>query len=182
MVLSDRLCVRPFVEMDDDEIRRTVCHELGADSALQGCAISSWLAGKAGLVSRPRGAATGNLCVKVRRNRVRLEGVVPGHLQRRVAEVMAWWSLGARSVDNMLSILPEQRDSDEQLEQAVWYVLHSEPLLCGSRIEVSMAQREATLSGTVPDAPAREIAAFDTWFVPGVEEVHNRLVLRPREE
>lgn len=129
------------------------------------------------MLARPTEPARGAIDVTVRHGAVTLTGIVPSYFEWRVAEVKAWRCLGAHTVENVLDVMPNQVDGDPQLEHAIRYVLGIEPLLEHCRIEVFVDQSRATLGGSAPDGPAREIAEYATWFVPGVVDVHNELVL-----
>ena len=65
------------------------------------------------------------------------------------------------------------------MAKAVRIVLKKDPFVNEERIRV-MAQRSVvTLEGNVSSAPQKEMAEFDAWYVFGVDQVINRLEVRP---
>ena len=78
-----------------------------------------------------------------------------------------------------MEVVPDQPDSDEELAKAVRIVLKKDPFVNEERIRVTATRSVVTLEGDVPSAPQREMAEFDAWYVFGVDNVINRLEIRP---
>jgi osmotically-inducible protein OsmY len=110
---------------------------------------------------------------------VLLDDHVLTHTQKRMAGVLAWWVPGSRDVINGMAVEPEQEDSVEELEKAVRLALKKDPFVDADRISVAAQGGVVTLTGDVPSAPQGEMAEFDAWYVFGVDNVINRLEVRP---
>jgi osmotically-inducible protein OsmY len=106
---------------------------------------------------------------------VRLSGTVGSLSHRRVAEVLAWWAPGTRDVDNRLYVSPAERDSDDEITDAVRLVLEKDPWIDASHIGIKTRNRVVTLTGTLPGEEQKRMAANDAWYVPGVHDVENQI-------
>lgn len=127
--------------------------------------------------ARPPAAAHW-IAVSVDGCRVRLDGTVGSLSHRRLAEVLAWWVPGSCDVHNHLRVQPAEKDSDDEITDAVRMVLEKDPLLHTESIGVRTAQRCVTLSGLVHSREQARMAVYDCWYVPGVHDVEDRLQVR----
>jgi hypothetical protein len=55
------------------------------------------------------------------------------------------------------------------------------PFVSADHVGVSTRRRVVTLTGVVPKDAEREMAEHDAWYVAGVEDVCDELVVRPGE-
>lgn len=72
--------------------------------------------------------------------------------------------------------------TDQQLTGDIQAKIQSESALAGQNILISVTNGVVTLSGTVPDAASRALAANDAGQVPGVKVVVNDLTLQPEQQ
>jgi osmotically-inducible protein OsmY len=72
--------------------------------------------------------------------------------------------------------------SDERIREAVCDALTDDPVLDASDIEVSVAQGEVTLSGTVPERTAKRHAEDLVEEVSGIRHVQNNLRVKEGEQ
>ena len=67
------------------------------------------------------------------------------------------------------------------MTDAVLEVLEKDPFIDARSIRVRSRQSVVTLDGTVPRDIERKLAEDDAWYVFGVDEVVNHLVVRPSQ-
>ncbi len=108
-----------------------------------------------------------------------LEGTVWSLSHQRMAEVLAWWSPGVTNVINRIDVVPEERDIDAEIQDAVMLVLDKDPLVHSGQIHVDTAQGVVTLEGLVPAESERQNAEDDVWYLSGVQQVVNLIEVRP---
>jgi osmotically-inducible protein OsmY len=109
---------------------------------------------------------------------ITLEGQVLSLSHRRIAEVLAWWVPGCRGVDNRLVVTPAEQDNDDEVTDALRLVLEIDPLIHADQIQVRTALGVVSLDGVVAREEEKRSAELDAWYVPGVNEVVNRLEVR----
>ena len=71
--------------------------------------------------------------------------------------------------------------TDQQLTGDIQVKIQSESALSGQNILISVTNGVVTLSGTVPDAASRALAANDAGQVPGVKVVVNDITVQPQQ-
>ena len=98
-------------------------------------------------------------------------------------------SLNERQADPWLNYGPHQgsgpkgwRRSDESIREDVCEALAYNPSLDASDIEVVVKDSEVTLEGTVTDRASKRLAESITERCRGVEDVHNRIVVRKSDD
>jgi osmotically-inducible protein OsmY len=175
--IIDRLHVRPATPMEDGTIGDLVRNALLEEPALANCRLRVWAKGRPELVRDPPWAA-GAIDVRVKSGVVTLDGDVPGLAQKRLAGALAWWVPGSRDVVNGLGVDPPEEDSDGEITDAVRLVLERDPFVNPDQIRVMTRNAAVTLDGLVPTKSERDIAEHDAWYVFGVENVVNRIVVR----
>ena len=106
---------------------------------------------------------------------ITLEGSVESLTHKRLAEVLAWWTRGAVRVVDRLRVLPQERDTDEEVTDALEMVLEKDPSLDAGRIAVEVRDHKVTLRGVVSGEDQRRVALRDAWSLAGVADVDNRL-------
>lgn len=124
------------------------------------------------------GAGRGCLAVEVEGSRVVLRGVLGGLKQRRLAEVLCWWVPGAADVDNRIHVEPPEPDTDLGLASAIELVLEKDPSVAGGEVAVTVQDSIAHLRGTVGTEEQKRLAELDCWYVAGVHDVDNALLVQ----
>lgn len=149
----DRLRVKPVSRMGDLEIADHLQDILDQEYALEGLPIG----------------------IRVGEGIVYLDGEVRSLAHKRLAEVLAWWVPGITDVMNNLNVVPPEKDSDDEITETVKVVLERDQLVKNSNIRVTTKNSVVTLDGLVKSSAAVGAAEDDVWYVPGVNNVVNRL-------
>lgn len=110
-------------------------------------------------------------------SRVTLTGRVSSLAHRRLAELLAWWTSGTAAVENKLNISPPEEDNDYELAEAVHIAFEKDPLVHADQLHPDSAEGVVVLSGSVASDEERRLALADTWYIPGVQEVVDRIEL-----
>jgi osmotically-inducible protein OsmY len=115
--------------------------------------------------------------VDVHNGRVRLAGTVPTAWAKIRAEEDARWTRGVVAVTNELSVVPTGRREDRELAVEIERALRRDAAVDADRIDVTVADRHATLSGVVANWAERGAALEDALHVPGVSDVRDELAI-----
>lgn len=177
--IVDRLHVAPLQSMGDSQIRNLVRDALLEEAALGEMAIQEVAKGETLTVREPPDRCGGEISIEVEGGIVTLDGVVPSLAHKRLAGVLAWWVPGTRDVINGLDVAPAERDTDEEVTDAVRMVLEKDPFVDASQISVTTKDCVVTLEGVVPKDTEREMAESDAWYVFGVDKVVNEIEVHP---
>lgn len=177
--IVDRLHVVPSTRMGDGAILDAVRDALLQESTLMNCSIQLLRKGQLETVRDVSTEPKGVIRVSVRDGVVLLDDHVNSLTQKRLAGVLAWWVPGSRDVINGMEVLSDQPDSNEELAKAVRIILKKDPFINEDRIRVNADRFVVTLDGDVPSVPQKEMAEFDAWYVFGVDNVIDRLEIRP---
>jgi osmotically-inducible protein OsmY len=162
----------------DGATRDAVCKWLLRDIDFQNCRIA--VRGDPRVLREAGADSAGSIEITVDDGVVTLSGQVISLSHRRLAGVLAWWSRGCRDVVNQLAIVPPERDSDEEIVEALRLVFETDPNLHAEQIGISCSERAVTLSGAVVSASEKTRAETDAWCLDGVEQVINHIdVLAP---
>ncbi len=153
----DRLKVRPSSSMSDAEIKDHFAAALTEEPTLQSCGMKA----------------------EVRDGVVDIEGTAPSLSHKRLAGALAWWIPGTADVINSLEVAPPEEDSDDEIEDALRLVLEKDKLVDASGIRVTARSWVVTLDGSVGSDAARNAAETDAWFIWGVNDVVNNIIVRP---
>ncbi|HHL40301.1 MAG TPA: BON domain-containing protein [Deltaproteobacteria bacterium] len=153
----DRLTVRPAASMTDDEIRSHLADAFAGEPAMDERLIT----------------------VEIRNGVVDIEGRCPSLSHKRLAGVLAWWVPGVRDVINSLEVTPPEEDSDDELRDALRLILEKDRLVDASHISVEASNWVVTLRGVVSSEAEKDAAECDAWYTWGVNDVVNRLEVRP---
>jgi osmotically-inducible protein OsmY len=174
-VVEDYILLRPQQERTGDELRASVLNALMQETTFSGFAIRARGEGE------PPGDEQDWIEVEIAPDQacVKLHGRVWSLSHRRLAEVLTWWVPGTADVDNRIRVQPAERDSDDEITDAVRLVFDKDPSLDVQQIYVKTEHAEVTLQGEVQSDEARRIASLDCWYIPGVHAVHNDLRVRP---
>jgi osmotically-inducible protein OsmY len=178
---QERVPVRNAPPSEGDErILREVERALAADPALAGCGVGLDVArdpARTQILS-PEGLE-GRITPEVRGGVAVLEGEVPSLVHKRLAGVLARRVPGCREVVNRLNVVPEEQDSDEQIERAVRLALSRNNTLEVRKIRIRVVEAMVVLEGIVNSPHAADSAETDARNVLGVRRVDNRLKVEP---
>ncbi len=116
--------------------------------------------------------------IEVRGGTVILSGNVLSLTHRRLAEVLAWWAAGCEAVENLLHVVPKERETDDELADAVRLVMEKDPLVRPDQVLIRAEQGVVILEGSVASEEERHLAVQDAWYVPGVQDVVDRIQVR----
>lgn len=175
--IVDRLRVAPAERMGDAEIRDYVCKVLIQEPALDTYTIRARRKDEMEILRQSAVEPAGDIRVEVEDGVVILNGHVPSLSHKRLAGVLAWWVPGSRDVINGLEEVPPEEDNDDEVTDAVRLVLEKDPFVDADRIRVSARNYTVTLEGLVQNQEIKEMAEFDAWYVFGVDNVANQLVV-----
>ncbi len=161
----------------DGATRDAVCKWLLRDIDFQNCRIA--VRGEPQVLRAAGPDSAGSIEIMVADGVVTLTGQVISLSHKRLAGVLAWWSRGCRDVVNALEIVPPERDSDEEIVEALSLVFETDPNLHAEQIGISCSERAITLTGNVVSAAEKMRAEADAWYLDGVEQVINRIEVLP---
>lgn len=174
--ITDRLTVTPAAEMRDGEIRERLRAHLVDEPTLRNCVLGEKRGDELVLLHDPP-APRGWIHYEVVDGVVTLDGEVPSLSHLRLAGVLAWWVPGVRDVRNWLGPEPLEEDSDDEISDAVRIVLDKDPFIDAGQIGVSTRDARVTLNGAVRSEAERLMAVHDAWYVRGVDDVCDELVV-----
>ena len=170
------------VPVGDGALRDAVCERLLNAIDFRNCRICARVKGQVERVREAVGAEpddqSGWIEVAASDGVVTLRGSVISLSHMRLAGVLAWWSGGCRCVINEIVVAPAETDRDEEISEALQLVLETDPFVDASCIRVRTEARVVTLEGYVSSEGTRKQAERDAWYVQGVEDVINRIVLQ----
>ena len=109
---------------------------------------------------------------------VTLVGQVESLSHRRLAEALTWWAAGCVSVNNLLTVVPAEEDTDDELTDAVRLLLEKDPLVHADQLRVGTAAGVVELSGSVASDQEKRLAVLDAWYIAGVWDVIDRIEVR----
>jgi osmotically-inducible protein OsmY len=168
--LLDRLRVRPDEPRDDSELGTAVERLLTQEPVFTGTRILS------GQLAGHNTPAKNELRVSVAEGVVRISGTVGSLTHRRIAEALAWWVPGVADVDNRIYVSPAERDTDDEITDAVRLLLEKDPWIDAGHLGIRTLDRVVTLSGTLPGDEQKTMAENNAWYVAGVRDVRNEIV------
>lgn len=173
----DQLHVVPSERKADGEILESFTQLLLGQIDLKNCTIHRRARGRVELLREDlHDDRSGEITFSVVDGTVILEGHVISLSHLRIAEVLAWWVPGCCNVDNRLAVVPAERDSDDEVSDAIRLALEMDPLLThADQINISTNGGIVALQGVIGSEDERHMAEFDAWCVPGVCDVENRL-------
>jgi osmotically-inducible protein OsmY len=109
---------------------------------------------------------------------VTLRGRVDSISHRWLIEAILWWIPGCQRIDNLIGVHSSlDGDLDNSLTDTVRIMLEKDPLLDAEQLHVGSAAGIVELEGWLPSQEQRKMALFDTWAIPGVEDVRDRIVV-----
>ncbi len=153
----DRLRVRPSKPMTDAEIRDHFRSAVAGEPTLKDAEIKA----------------------EVENGVVDIEGTVGSITHKRLAGVLAWWVPGSLDVINSLEVSPPMSDNEDEIIDAMRIVLEKDRLVDASSVRCSCAGFVVTLDGTAASDESRRAAEDDAWYLWGVNEVVNNIIVAP---
>lgn len=109
---------------------------------------------------------------------VTLRGRVDSISHYWLIEAILWWIPGCQRIDNLITVNSSlDGDLDNSLTDTVRMMLEKDPLLDAEQLHVGSAAGIVELQGWLPSLEQHKMALFDTWAVPGVEDVRDRIVV-----
>lgn len=175
----DELRVPPVAGREDGALRDDVYQWLASENAFMLCDITVFSKGQWGARRSVGAAREGLIRIAVTDRVVRLAGWVVSLSHRRVAEVLCWWTGGCAGVSvTGLEVRPEQRDSDDEMTDALRVVYDKDPMVHSSQIGIRTTAGVVMLGGLVSGREERRRAEFDAWCL-GAQQVKNDLEVGP---
>jgi osmotically-inducible protein OsmY len=177
--IIDRLRVKPASKMSDDGILDHLRKAYYQEPAFQQIRITERENGEAKLVRGALPEARGEIEIEVADGVVTLNGSLPGLASKRLAGVLAWWVPGSRDVINGIAVNPPEEDAPIRIEEAVRIALAKDPFVNASQVRVGVRHRTVRLTGSVRSEAAKDAAEWDAWYIFGVDDVENEIVVQP---
>lgn len=173
--IVDRLRIQPSETMEDGAIRDRVCNAFMSEPALKSYSVRALV--KQEIESVRSLEADRMLEAEVTDGVVILNGAAESLSHKRLAGVLAWWVPGSRDVVNGIEVSPPMEDNDDEVADLIRLVLEKDPLVNASQIKVRSRALVVTLEGAVATENSRMAAEADAWYVFGVNNVVNNLVV-----
>jgi osmotically-inducible protein OsmY len=161
----------------DGELRGRMCERLLQAVDFRSCKICAQVKGKIEMQRDAAGERSGWIEILVEDGMVTLRGHVISLSHKRLAGAMAWWAQGCRCVVNEIVVVPAEQDSDAEISEALRLVLESDGFVAADQIGIRVVNRVVTLDGYTGSAGMRKQAELDAWYIDGVEDVVNQVVL-----
>lgn len=119
----------------------------------------------------------GSVHATIRKGSVTLEGTVAWSFQREAAERITRHASGVTGVTNRITI--KAVTSAHDVEKEIRAALHRRANLDANGIQVTVAGKVATLTGTVSSLAEDRAARLAASAAPGIERVVDQLTVRP---
>ncbi|MEW5888273.1 MAG: BON domain-containing protein [Pseudomonadota bacterium] len=177
----DRICVTPAEHMGDGAIRDAVARLLLRDADFNNCTIRVHNKGAVETLHECVGDWCSRIDIAVEDGIVTLTGEVISLTHKRLAGALAWWVPGTRDVVNELAVRPREDDNDDEVTDAVRWLFETDPHVHAENISVKTRNFVVTLDGVVGSEAERRRAENDAWCVFGVDDVVNRIEVRPAQ-
>lgn len=178
VVIDDQLRVSTE-PVPDRELRDSLAKQMAAEPVFRDTTLVVDAQGD-GIMVRDAGSGADWIEALIDDGKVTLTGRVSSIAHRRIAELLTWWTRGTAMVENYLSVAPAEEDNDDEIAEAVAIAFEKDPLVKAAQLQPSIADGVVVLNGTVGSEEERQLALTDTWYIPGVIEVVDRLQLHPR--
>lgn len=175
--IVDRLHVKPTSHKGNLELKEAVVSVLSNEPVFRDYSLLTKVADHME-VQRDKGAGSTVIIATIENGCISLAGQVESLSHRRLAEVLMWWTDGCEFVDNQLQIVPAERDTDNEITDAVRCVLEKDPLVHASQLLVGTAAGVVIMNGSVASKEEKKLAIRDAWYVPGVADVVDRIQAR----
>lgn len=172
-IIVDRLHVRPAEAMSDAGIRAHLRDAYLQERSFAGLTITQ----DTSIVVAEPALSAGDLDYSVIDGIVTLNGTLPGLASKRLAGLLAWWVPGARDVINGISVAGDEQDSPQAVEEAVQIALEKDPFINAGQIRVGARHHVVRLTGAVSSQAQKDMAENDAWYIFGVDEVINEIIV-----
>lgn len=97
--------------------------------------------------------------------------------EKRLIGLSAWWVPGVTDVDNRIEVMPPQAGNDGDLIDVIRLALEKDVLVHQDTVGVMIQNGVVILEGSVATEEERLAAEHDCYYIWGVEEVRNNLVV-----
>jgi osmotically-inducible protein OsmY len=175
----DRLRVAAAEPREDGALRDDVCHRLLEESVFLEYGLRASRNGAALSVLRePLGEGGYRIDIQVAEGTVTLSGSVGSLSHLRLAEVLVWWTAGCERVQNRLEVSPPERDTNDELADAILLVLEKDPLVHANQLATVVKEGTVTVKGYLSSEEEKHLAVMDVWCVPGVRDVIDEIVTK----
>lgn len=175
--IVDRLHVKPTRQRQDLELMHAVSSALSKEPVFADYSLLAKVNGHIE-VQRDKGVGSMPIIAMIERGCVSLAGQVQSLSHKRLAEVLMWWTEGCEFVDNQLQIVPAERDTDNEITDAVRIVLEKDPLVHADQLIVGTAGGVVMMNGSLATKEEKQLAVHDAWYVPGVADVVDHIQAR----
>lgn len=176
--LVDRLSVQPSEILEDAELGQSVFNALLQESAFADFTLRASARGsEVGFRGTPR-EPTGTIEAEVVEGVVTLTGMVESYAHKALAGVLAWWKRGTRNVLDCIDVEHAMQDPDGEMTDALRIVLEKDTFVHEGQIRAVCRDFIVTLDGVVAKEGERQLAEADAWYLFGVNDVVNNLIVR----
>ncbi|WP_404366920.1 BON domain-containing protein [Marinobacter sp.] len=178
--VDDRLRREPVEKQGDRQIRDKVMDWLSMESMFLEYTLGAETGNRVETI-RDSGPGSHEIIVHVDDGKVTLKGSVGSLTHRRVAEAMTWWVYGCETVENQLAVMPDEEDSDDEINDAVRIVLEKDPTLDADQFHTRTSDHVVQIEGLAADDMMKKYAVMDVWSVSGVWDVVDRVSVKGSE-
>lgn len=175
--IVDWLHVKPTRYRENHEQMQAVASALNSEPVFRDYSLLTKVADHI-QIDRDRGSASRIIIADIDKGCVTLSGQVESLSHMRLAEVLMWWIDGCEFVDNQLQVIPPERDTDNEITDAIRCVLEKDPLVHADQLLVGTAGGVVIINGSVASLEEKKLAIRDAWYVPGVADVVDRIQAR----
>ena len=175
--IVDRLHVKTSRQRQDLELQQAVVSALSSEPVFRDYSLLTKV-GRRIDVHHDTGIGSMVIIAMIEHACISLVGQVQSLSHRRLAEVLMWWTEGCEFVDNQLQVVPAERDTDNELTDAIRCVLEKDPLVHADQLQVGSAGGVVLMNGTVASDEEKKLAVRDAWYVPGVADVVDHIQAR----
>jgi osmotically-inducible protein OsmY len=163
--VDDRITVRPGEVREDGAISISLTQSFLDEAVFRRFSLNLWRKEEMHMIRDIRVDAEGHIDLMVDEGVVTLGGEVWSLSHSRMAELLAWWTPGVRSVVNRLAIVPDERDNDDEITDAVRLALEKDPLVHSEQIRVTTREGVVILEGLARHDQERQMAELDVWYL-----------------
>lgn len=174
----DRLRVAPAERRGDGAIRTSLLEAFMQEPALRDGALRVRENGVMRTVRDGADPSAGHIDIVVQDGVVELFGQTLSLSHKRLIDALAWWAPGVRDVVNEIEVVPPEADNEGEIADAVRIVLEKDPLVHADQIGVRVRDHTVTLTGLAGTEQERHMAELDAWYLTGVDNVVNEIVVR----
>jgi osmotically-inducible protein OsmY len=173
----DRIHVEPADYKEDLELKEAVSLALSDEPVFRDYTLLTKVADNIETL-RDKGPGNNEIMTTIEDGCITLSGQVESLSHRRLAEVLMWWTNGCQYVDNLLEVVPPERDTDNEITDALRIVLEKDPLVHAGQLLVVTAGGVVVMNGSLASEEEKKLAILDAWCVPGVTDVVDRIETR----